>query len=155
MKAFGREGRSAERFAEINERLRRVGTGAQIWTGFLMPMMNVIGNLGFAAVAVTGGVLAARGAVSVGVIATFIGYSRQFVRPLNEIANTYNTLMAAVAGAERVFEVIDEPEEPADAPDAVELAAPRGRSSSATCASATAATCPCSATSPSPRPRAA
>jgi ATP-binding cassette, subfamily B, multidrug efflux pump len=126
VKAFGRERRSAERFAEINERLRAVGTRAQILAGFLMPMMNVIGNIGFATVAVTGGVLAARGMVSVGVIAAFVGYSRQFVRPLNEIANTYNTLMAAVAGAERVFEVLDEAEEPADAPDAVELGRPRG-----------------------------
>ena len=91
-----------------------------------MPMMNVIGNLGFAAVAVAGGVLAARGIVTVGLIATFISYSRQFVRPLNDIANTWNTLMAAVAGAERVFEVMDEPEETADAPDALELASPRG-----------------------------
>ncbi|MCX7030007.1 MAG: ABC transporter ATP-binding protein, partial [Spirochaetes bacterium] len=86
VKAFGRERRCAEQFAGINERLRRVGTRAQIWTGFLMPMMNVIGNLAFTAVAVTGGVLAARGAVSVGVVATFIAYSRQFMRPLNEIA---------------------------------------------------------------------
>jgi ATP-binding cassette, subfamily B, multidrug efflux pump len=126
VKAFGRERRSAETFAGINERLRRMGTGAQLWTGFLMPMMNVIGNLAFVAVAVTGGVLATRGTVTVGVVATFIFYSRQFVRPLNEIANTWNTLMAAVAGAERVFEVIDEPEETPDLPDALELASPRG-----------------------------
>ena len=126
VKAFGREARSAERFAQINERLQEVGTRAQILAGFLMPMMNVIGNIGFATVAVTGGVLAARGLVSVGIIAAFVGYSRQFIRPLNEIANTYNTLMAAVAGAERVFEILDESEEPADAPDAVDLDRPRG-----------------------------
>ncbi len=126
VKAFGRERRSEEVFAGINGRLRRVGTGAQIWTGFLMPMMNVISNLAFVAVAVAGGVLATRGAVTVGTVATFIFYSRQFVRPLNEIANTWNTLMAAVAGAERVFEVIDEPEETPDPPDALELASPRG-----------------------------
>jgi ATP-binding cassette subfamily B multidrug efflux pump len=126
VKAFGREARSAAAFAGINENLRAVGTRAQIWTGFLMPMMNVIGNLGFAAVAVAGGMLAARGAVTVGVVASFLAYSRQFVRPLNEIANTWNTLMAAVAGAERVFEVVDEPEETPDPPDALELASPRG-----------------------------
>lgn len=126
VKAFGREARSSERFAQINERLQAVGTRAQILAGFLMPMMNVIGNIGFATVAVTGGVLAARGLVSVGIIAAFVGYSRQFIRPLNEIANTYNTLMAAIAGAERVFEVLDEAEEPADTPDAVDLDRPRG-----------------------------
>jgi ATP-binding cassette, subfamily B, multidrug efflux pump len=126
VKAFGREPQSAERFAEINEKLRTVGTRAQIWTGFLMPMMNVIGNIGFAAVAVTGGILAVRGVIGVGLIATFVAYSRQFVRPLNDIANTYNTLMAAVAGAERVFEVLDEAEEQPDARDALELEQTRG-----------------------------
>ena len=126
VKAFGREAESRARFAAINERLRRDGTRAQIWTGFLMPMMNVIGNLGFAAVAVAGGFMAVRGIISVGLIATFISYSRQFVRPLNDIANTWNTLMSAVAGAERVFEVLDEKEEPADVEGARELARPRG-----------------------------
>jgi ATP-binding cassette, subfamily B, multidrug efflux pump len=126
VKAFGREARSARVFAGINDRLRGVGTRAQIWTGFLMPMMNVIGNLAFAAVAVAGGMLAARGKVSVGVVATFIAYSRRFTWPLNEIANTWNTLMVAVAGAERVFEVVDEPEETPDPPDALELVSPRG-----------------------------
>ncbi|HVP18836.1 MAG TPA: ABC transporter ATP-binding protein, partial [Spirochaetia bacterium] len=126
VKAFGREAEAGKRFALINEELRRYGTRAQIWTGFLMPMMNVINNIGFAFVAVTGGYLAVRGFISVGLIATFISYSRQFIRPLNDIANSYNTLMSAVAGAERVFEVVDEPEEPADAPGAVALERPRG-----------------------------
>lgn len=126
VKAFGREEACGERFAGINGKLRAAGTRAQILSGFLMPMMNVIGNLGFAAVAVTGGILAARGKVGIGTIAAFLSYSRQFVRPLNEIANTFNTLMSAVAGAERVFEVLDEAEEPADAADAVDLSAPRG-----------------------------
>ncbi len=126
VKAFGREPQSRERFAQINEKLRHDGAQAQIWTGFLMPMMNVIGNLGFATVAVTGGLLAARGLISVGLIATFISYSRQFVRPLNDIANTWNSLMSAVAGAERVFEVMDDKEEPADGAGATELAHPRG-----------------------------
>jgi ATP-binding cassette subfamily B protein len=127
VKAFGREPQSRASFAAINERLRAEGTRAQIWTGFLMPMMNVIGNLAFAAVAVTGGFMAVHGLISVGLIATFITYSRQFVRPLNDIANTWNTLMSAVAGAERVFQVLDEKEEPADAPGAQELDRPKGR----------------------------
>ena len=127
VKAFGREPQSRAAFAEINERLRRDGTRAQIWTGFLMPMMNVIGNLGFAAVAVTGGYMAVRGLITVGLIATFISYSRQFVRPLTDIANTWNTLMSAVAGAERVFQVLDEQEETADAEGARELVKPRGQ----------------------------
>ena len=127
VKAFGREPQARARFAIINEDLRRSGTNAQIWAGFLMPMMNVIGNLGFAAVAVAGGYMAVRGMISVGLIATFISYSRQFVRPLNDIANTYNTLMSAIAGAERVFEIVDEQEEPADRPGALSLEQPQGR----------------------------
>ncbi len=126
VKAFGREAEAQEHFAVINEELRQCGTRAQIWTGFLMPMMNVINNIGFAFVAVAGGYLAVRGLITVGLIATFVSYSRQFVRPLNDIANSYNSLMSAVAGAERVFEVMDEAEEPADAPDAVRLDQPRG-----------------------------
>ncbi len=126
VKAFGREPQAGERFAGVNDELRRYGTRAQIWAGFLMPMMNVINNIGFAFVAVAGGYMAARGAISVGLIATFVSYSRQFVRPLNDIANTYNTLMSAVAGAERVFEVVDQAEEPADAADALPLDTPRG-----------------------------
>ncbi len=126
VKAFGREPQASRRFAIINEKLRRYGTRAQIYTGFLMPMMNVIGNIGFATVAVMGGFLAVHGLISVGLIATFIAYSRQFTRPLNDIANTYNTLMSAVAGAERVFEVLDEAEEPVDGEGAKELLRPRG-----------------------------
>jgi ATP-binding cassette subfamily B multidrug efflux pump len=126
VKAFGREPEAGARFGLINEELRRVGTRAQIWTGFLMPMMNVINNIGFAFVAVTGGLLAVRGLISIGLIATFISYSRQFVRPLNDIANTYNTLMSAVAGAERVFEVMDETEEAADSAGARPLGEPKG-----------------------------
>jgi ATP-binding cassette subfamily B protein len=126
VKAFGMEVEAGKRFALINDELRRVGTRAQIWTGFLMPMMNVINNIGFAFVAVTGGYLALRGFISVGLIATFVSYSRQFVRPLNDIANSYNTLMSAVAGAERVFEVLEEQEEPANAEGARELLQPHG-----------------------------
>jgi ATP-binding cassette subfamily B protein len=126
VKAFGREGASIERFAELNASLREVGTKAQIWSGFIMPLMNVINNIGFAAVALVGGVLAVRGLVTVGIIASFIGYSRQFARPLNDLANIYNTLQTAVAGAERVFEILDESEEPSDRSDAIDLDRPRG-----------------------------
>jgi ATP-binding cassette subfamily B protein len=128
VRAFGRERRSIERFGEINGRLAEVGCKAQIRAGFLMPMMNVINNLTFAGIALVGGFLAAKpdSGVSVGVIAGFLGYSRMFVRPLNEIANVFNTLMSAVAGAERVFDALEEGEEAPDRPGAVELAEVRG-----------------------------
>lgn len=126
VKAFHHETQTIAQFEELNGRLCGVGRQAQIWAGFLMPLMNVINNLGFVAVAGVGGFLAVRNLTSVGVIASFLSYSRQFVRPLNDIANIFNALQTAVAGAERVFEILDEPEEAADPPGAVELSNPKG-----------------------------
>ncbi|RKN79163.1 ABC transporter ATP-binding protein [Paenibacillus ginsengarvi] len=126
VKAFNREEKSIEDFDKVNGRLYEVGLKAQIWSGFMMPLLSVIGNIGFAAVAIVGGILAVKGAITVGVIASFISYSRQFVRPLNDLANIYNVLQSGVAGAERAFEVLDEQEEPEDPPGAVVLENPRG-----------------------------
>jgi ATP-binding cassette subfamily B protein len=126
VKAFNREEKVIREFEAINEELCKVGTDAQIRSGFLMPIMNVIGNVGFAAIAITGGWLSVHGYITVGVIASFLSYSRQFVRPLNDLANTFNLLQSGIAGAERVFEVIGEEEEPADAPEAAELLHPAG-----------------------------
>jgi ATP-binding cassette subfamily B multidrug efflux pump len=114
VKIFGREARSLEAFDAANQALKSVGTRAQVWSGLLMPLMNVINNVGFATLAIAGGIMASRGMITVGVIAAFIAYSRQFTRPLNELAGAYNSLLAAVAGAERVFEVLDEAEEAPD-----------------------------------------
>src|SRR5699024_65658 len=86
-----------------------------------MPIMNVINNLGFAVVAAVGGALAIKGMITIGILASFLSYSRQFVRPLNTIANTFNTLQSGVAGADRVFEVLDEAEEKEDLVNAVAL----------------------------------
>ncbi|MFD0617177.1 ABC transporter ATP-binding protein [Paenibacillus sp. GCM10027629] len=126
VKAFNHEERAIADFDAVNDQLFKVGLKAQIWSGFLMPIMNVINNLGFAAVAMVGGALAVKGMITVGVIAGFISYSRQFVRPLNDMANIFNVLQSGVAGAERVFEVLDEQEEPEDAPRAIELRNPSG-----------------------------
>lgn len=126
VKAFNREKEAVESFAEINRALQDVGIRADIWSGFLMPIMNVISNLGFTAVAAVGGVLAVKGLITVGVIASFLSYSRQFVRPLNEVASIYNGLQSALASAERVFEIIDEEEEPGDEECAIELVNPSG-----------------------------
>ncbi|MBT2657682.1 ABC transporter ATP-binding protein [Bacillus sp. ISL-18] len=126
VKAFNHEDQVIKEFELVNTKLRDVGLKAQIWSGFLMPIMNVINNLGFAIVAVIGGILAVKSLVTVGAIASFITYSRQFVRPLNDLANIFNILQSGVAGAERVFEIIDEPEEVIDPPHAVELMNPKG-----------------------------
>jgi ATP-binding cassette subfamily B multidrug efflux pump len=126
VKAFNHEEKAIEEFDAVNAKLYQVGLKAQIWSGFLMPIMGVINNIGFAAVAIVGGILAIQGHITVGIIASFLSYSRQFVRPLNEMANVYNVLQSGVAGAERVFEVLDEEEEPLDSPDAVVLDQPIG-----------------------------
>lgn len=127
VKAFNYEEQAMQEFAAINTELSRIGMKAQIWSGFLMPIMNVINNLGFAAVAVVGGVLAVKGMITVGVIASFLSYSRQFVRPLNDLGNIFNVLQSGVAGAERVFEVLDETEETEDVAGAVPLSEPKGQ----------------------------
>ncbi|WHY00664.1 ABC transporter ATP-binding protein [Neobacillus sp. DY30] len=126
VKAFNHEEKVIDEFEEVNQKLREVGLKAQIWSGFLMPIMNVINNLGFAIVAVTGGFLAVENMITVGAIASFITYSRQFVRPLNDLAQIFNMLQSGVAGAERVFEILDEQEEPEDLQDAVVLDKPKG-----------------------------
>lgn len=126
VKAFNHEDKVIEEFEAVNNNLRAVGLKAQIWSGFLMPMMNVINNLGFALVAVIGGILAVKNIITVGAIASFITYSRQFVRPINDLANIFNVLQSGIAGAERVFEILDEQEEPEDLPNAVPLDHPKG-----------------------------
>ncbi|MCL2189386.1 MAG: ABC transporter ATP-binding protein/permease [Defluviitaleaceae bacterium] len=126
IKAYGCEKKSVQDFAKINERLRKAGTQAQIWSGFIMPAMNVINNLSLTVVAFAGAVLAINGSITVGVIASFIAYARQFGRPLNDLASTYNQLQSALASTERVFEILDVAEETPDPPNAVELTQARG-----------------------------
>lgn len=126
VKAYGREEAVIAEFERRNEALRAVGTRALVWSGLLMPAINVTNNLCFICVSVASGIMASKGLVSVGLISTFLLYSRQFVRPLNEVANLYNLFQSAVAGAERIFEIFDEAPEPADAADALPLSRPKG-----------------------------
>ena len=121
VKAFNYEDKVIAEFDAVNSKLSAVGLQAQIWSGFLMPLMNVINNIGFALIAIVGGMLAINNLITIGIIASFISYSRQFARPLNDLANIFNMLQSGVAGAERVFEVLDEQEEPPDLPDAIVL----------------------------------
>jgi len=119
VRAFNQEDSFITNFEHSNNQLRTVGVKAMIYSGFLMPLMNVIANFGFAVVSVLGGILAVNGLITVGVIAAFLTYSRQFSRPLNDIANIFNTLQSAIAGAERVFDIMDEPIEKIDDEDAI------------------------------------
>jgi ATP-binding cassette subfamily B protein len=121
VKVFCREEKEIERFEEVNRELKKVGIKSQIYAGIIPPLMNVLNNIDFAIVAGFGGWFAVQHIITVGTIASFINYSRQFIRPLNDLANQFNMIQSAIASAERVFEVMDESPEPVDPPDAIEL----------------------------------
>lgn len=111
VKTFSQEEKVMTEFMMKNEKLKESGYWAQTYAGFIPKLMNVLNNLSFAIIAGAGGVLALKEMISIGTIVIFVEYSRQFTRPLNDLANQFNTLLSAVAGAERVFEVLDEQEE--------------------------------------------
>lgn len=118
VKAFGQEREMVEKFIENNDAFCQVATRAQIASGYLMPMMNVINNLTYVLIAIASGVMALEGRLTVGEISSFLLYSRQFSRPFVDIANIYNNFQTAVAGAERIIEILDEACEPRDMPGA-------------------------------------
>jgi ATP-binding cassette subfamily B multidrug efflux pump len=118
VKAYVREQATIEQFDAANHKLRQASTYAQILAGAMGPLTNFVNNVAFAIVAGAGGWMAVQGLATVGNIASFVNYSRQFARPLNQIANLYNSIQSAIAGAERVFEIIDQTPELQDAPDA-------------------------------------
>ncbi|MBU3127193.1 ABC transporter ATP-binding protein [Clostridium tagluense] len=126
VKAFGHEQDSIEEFNAINKRLYNSGWKAQFISGMIMPLMRFISNLGYVIVSMVGGVLAAKGKISIGDIQAFIQYSSQFTQPIVQTANIANVIQSTVASAERVFELLDEVEEVADAPNAKVLQSPRG-----------------------------
>ena len=127
VKVFSREKYVMEDFQRSNEELTEVGTKATIFSSCIGPLMNVIGHISFALMAGIGGYLVVAGSVgSVGMIQSFLQYSRQFQMPINNLANQVTMLQSALAGAERVFEVMDTEPEPEDAPDALPLKSPKG-----------------------------
>ncbi len=126
VKAFGHERRSIEQFEAINTQLYDSTWRAQFVTGIIMPLMNVIGNLGYVLVAVIGGILVAQGAMPIGDIQAFIQYARQFTQPITQLSSISNVIQSALASSERVFEILDEPEEAPDPVPADDVPAPRG-----------------------------
>ncbi len=127
VKFFGREEEMEQEFEKKNDSLCGVSVRALIWSGYLMPLMNVINNMCYVGVAVFSGILYVDGRISdIGLITSFLLYVRQFTRPFVEVANIYNNFQTAVAGAERVFEILDEQKEPADKENAISLTQPRG-----------------------------
>ncbi|KAA0566978.1 ABC transporter ATP-binding protein [Bacillus sp. CH30_1T] len=127
IKTFSREDVAIKDFGEKNQRLRTAAYWADTYSGFIPKLMNVLNNLSFAVIAGVGGIFALNGMITIGVIVIFAEYARQFTRPLNELANQYNTLLSAIAGAERVFQILDEEEEAKDEQDAVEIDSVEGK----------------------------
>ena len=120
VKIFNREKQEIEEFEKQNTALKGIAIRAQIYSGILPPLMNLLNNFGFAVVAGVGGYMAIRQIITIGVIASFITYSRHFARPLNELANQFNIIQSGLSSAERVFDVMNEPPETADSPDVAE-----------------------------------
>ncbi|MCL2339430.1 MAG: ABC transporter ATP-binding protein/permease [Actinomycetia bacterium] len=127
VKAFNRRDDVMQDFAVTNSQLYEASLKAQIWSGFMMPLMNVINNLTFALVAITGGILTVSYGLPIGTAVSFLSYSKQFGQPLNNVAGMWNTIQSALAGAERVFEIMDQPEEAPDTPNAMAAQDVRGR----------------------------
>lgn len=131
VKAFTHEDVICRDFNSTSDELKNVGIKAQILGGVMGPFMNAIGNFGFLLIAVVGAVLASRPEtdmfyISIGTIQAFITYSKQFTRPINEIANQFAQIQSALAGAERVFEVMDSEPEDEGGSEPFEIADVRG-----------------------------
>ncbi|HBH96854.1 MAG TPA: multidrug ABC transporter ATP-binding protein, partial [Candidatus Omnitrophica bacterium] len=126
VRAFRRNESVIDAFRRCNGQVFRAAVWANSYAFLLMPLTNVLGNFFVIVLAGLGGWLALQGLVSVGIIATFINYAQNFISPLRQLANMYNAIQAALAGAERVFEIIDTPSEADDAPDAETPEAIRG-----------------------------
>lgn len=120
VKSFNHEDESIEEFEKENTKLYKASWKAQMISGIVMPLMTFINNLGYVLVAIYGGIQVANGNVSLGNIQAFLQYMNQFSQPISQLANLTNTIQAIVASAERVFEILDEPEmenDTVDVPD--------------------------------------
>lgn len=126
VKMFSQEEKIALAFNERNAKLKDAGFWAQTYSGFIPKLMNMLNNISFALIAGAGGLLALNGHVTVGVIVVFAEYSRQFTRPLNDLANQFNTLLSAIAGAERVFDILDTEKEEEETAEPFQLGKVQG-----------------------------
>ncbi|AIY00350.1 putative ABC-type multidrug transport system, ATPase and permease component [Arthrobacter sp. PAMC 25486] len=127
IKAFGQQQQAIDKFAESNDELYTSSAKAQFISGIIMPGTNFVSNLNYVVVAVLGGIQVAQGVLTIGSVQAFIQYSRQFSQPLSQIASMINLLQSGVASAERVFDLIDAPEQSPDHVPAAVLAEPAGR----------------------------
>ena len=127
VKVFGRQPEVERTFQEKNDELYNASFGAQFVSGIIMPATMFIGNLTYVGVAVVGGLRVASGSMSLGDVQAFIQYSRQFTQPLTQVASMANVLQSGVASSERVFELLDEPEQSAEVDRVVPAFSTRGR----------------------------
>jgi ATP-binding cassette, subfamily B, multidrug efflux pump len=126
VKLFGRQQQAIETFDRENEKLYEASYQAQFISGTIQPAMTFVSNLNYVAIAVIGGVRVATGQMTLGDVIAFIQYSRQFTFPIIQTASIANVLQSAVASAERVFELLDEPEELVDPAEPIRLPSTRG-----------------------------
>lgn len=114
IKTYSQEKRVIQQFNQRNEQLKQSGFWSSVFAGFIPKTMNMLNVLSFGLIALFGGIFAINQLITVGVIVIFVEYARQFTRPLNELSNQFNVLLSAIAGAERVFSVLDEQHEERD-----------------------------------------
>ncbi|AYV69333.1 ABC transporter ATP-binding protein [Niallia circulans] len=127
VKTFSLEEKMIHDMKEKSDKLKNSAYWAQVYSGFIPKLMNMLNNASYAVIVGVGGLLALKsGTVSIGVIIIFVEYSRQFTRPLNDLSNQFNTLLSAIAGAERVFEVLDEEREEVDEKEAAVMKEMKG-----------------------------
>lgn len=126
IKVFGHEKKVETDFETKNQDLKEKSKNAQFYSGLMMPVMQNLNSLNFVLITIVGALLAIYRGFDVGGLAAFLQYSRQFGRPINELASLYNSIQAAIAGAERIFQLIDEPIEPADNTDSITLRQVKG-----------------------------
>ena len=127
VKVFGRQRDVEARFDAKNEELYSASFGAQFISGTIQPAMMFLGNLNFVAIAVVGGLQVSSGAMNLGDIQAFIQYSRQFTQPITQLASMANVLQSGIASAERIFQLLDAPEESDDRDFPLATGEPRGR----------------------------
>lgn len=109
--AYGKEDDACREFAKISEEFRVCSIKANVWGGIMGPAMNIINNLNYLIVAASGAYFTVKGAISVGDVQAILQYSRQLSQPINQISNQYANILTAIAGAERVFNILDTPDE--------------------------------------------
>ncbi len=126
IKAFSKERQTIEEFDKINERLYTVGWKAQFMSGIIMPLMNLVNNFSYILICVIGGLLVINGRLMIGDVQAFIQYSRSFTYPIAQTAQIANVMQAAIAAAERVFEVLDETEMIKESKEPVVIDFPKG-----------------------------